>query len=648
MSLIPSTDLTEFMLLPADVRRDIDLWNTHFTTVHKPIVASLEAVAARLGSNFKTASRKYYAWRRDGWRALINRARLPQDRSHSPEFIEWWKSLCLQYQRKFAPAYREFVRRFRAGEAIPGIDPCVPRGTMPTGFGYDNLLRFKPTKFETLAGRIGRSAAAACRPKVITTRVGLEVGQRIIFDDMWHDFEVVMIGQRSSRRLLQLHAHDLLSACQFARGLKARIKNDDGKAENLTQDEMLFLLAHVLGEFGFHPDGTVLMVEHGTAAIAQALEELIFSITAGKVTVDRSGIEGVSSFAGQYAGRSKGNFRFKASLESLGNLIHNETSNLLAFPGQTGSNSRTNLPEELHGRKVHADSVLMAMVTLPPDVVAKLALPFVEVNTAKWAVNEVMERINRRTEHDLEGWLQLGFTTVDMEIPGVGLLPASAYIALPPEKRAAVDAVATPAPRKLSPREVFDAGRSRLVKFRPEQVAALLKDTVGQERPVGDDHLITIENEAVSPEPISYLAHHFAPGDKFRCVVNPWSPELCHLFDARGAWVGHIKAWQAVSHLDPDGLHRQMGAAAKIERQLLAPLARRGAAITRQRLANSQANIDTLKAHANHQADPDFIKHAGPAAADAILAPSSPSTHNDEIAADILLSALSASEPSDS
>lgn len=643
-SLIPSSELAQFMQLPADVRGDVQAWLNELFSVTKPIQRSLASVAARMGVSLKTARRKYDEWRkgRNGypprhWRCLVNLAKAPEcpQSALSPEFIEYWKSLCERNGRKCAPAYREFVRQFKSGVLVPGIDPTLPRHQIPAGYSYDNLNRHKPTKFEMTAARIGRSAAAVFRPKLFTTRREMAVGQRYIFDDMWHDFKIGMVGQRRSLRLLQLHAHDLFAACQFARGLKPRIENPDGTSVGLRENEMLFLVSHVLSEFGFHPDGVVLLVEHGTAAIREDLERVLFDLSNGKIVVDRSGIEGASAFAGQYAGRGKGNFRFKAALESLGNLIHNETANMLQFPGQTGSNSRLNLPEELHGRDRHFDALQKAMVTLPPERAAMLRMPFLEFNQARWLIEEVMERINQRTDHELEGWLESGLTTMDMDIPGIGLMPAQTYLGLAPDKQAALAAIANPVPRKMSPREVFDAGRRHLVRLRPEQTARLLldqsRDREGagtREVIVGSDHLIEFEDQNISPSPLRYLAHHWSPGDKFTIVVNPMSPQTAHLFDARGRWIGVVDAWQTVSPLDIEGLHRQMGRAAKIENQLLAPLATRGAEITRQRLADAEHNAAVLNTRTpitpDEKAAAKFVRHQGEAAAEDILAGTSP------------------------
>lgn len=603
-AVIPASDLAQFLQLPDEVRAEVEAWIAELRNVTKPIQKSLAAVAARMGCSLKTARRKYDAWRRaKHWRALVNRSKVPEERGLEPEFIVFWQGLCKQNGRKCRPAYREFLRRYFAGEAIPGLPNIGRTSKCPLGYSYDNLIRYRPSDFELTAARIGRSASAAFRPKIFTTRVGMAVGQRYLFDDMWHDFKVVKLGQRRPMRLLQLHAHDLFAGCNFARGLKPRLEDEaTGKSVGLKENEMLFLIAHVLTEFGFHPDGCVLMVEHGTAAIREALETLLLELTAGRVTVDRSGIEGAAAFAGQYGGASKGNFRFKAALESLGNLIHNETANLVQFPGQTGSNSRVNKPEELHGREVAAGTLIKAMTALPPERAALLRLPFLEVNQAIWLVEEIMERINCRTDHELEGWLDAGLTTMDFELPDIGIISAQKFLAMPDDKQRALQSIATPIARKMSPREVFDSGRGRLVRLRPEQTAMLLRDVAGREVTVGKDHLISFEDENISTEPLRFLAHHFAPGDKFTAVVNPMSPNSAHLFGARGQWIGVVNAWQTIRRDDAQGLQRQLGAARKVESELLAPLAATGARMIQQRIEDAQHNAEVIGGDAKRQA----------------------------------------------
>lgn len=589
--------LAELMKLPKDVQDEVRVWAEALNSVGRPVKDGLVLVAARFGVSLTTARRKYDAWRKtQDWRVLINKVKCPEVRGLDPEFVSWWSALCKQNARKCRPAYKDFCRRWASGELIPGMPAGLSRHRLPHGYSYDNLMRHAPSTFELVNVRIGRGAAADYRPKVFTTRQGLRVGQFLVFDDMWHDFKVVAVGQRKAARLLQLHAHDIASGCQFARGLKPRLEDlETGKSVGLKEDEMLFLLCAVLGDYGYLEDGCTLMVEHGTAAIREDIERDLFDLTGGKILVDRSGIEGASAFAGQFAGRGKGNFRFKASLESLGNLIHNETANMLVFPGQTGSNSRLNAPEELHGRERHADQLALAIAALPSTVREKLRMPFLEVNEAIWLVEEVMERINRRTDHELEGWIECGNTVVDLYLDNVGIITREKFVSLPIAQRMAVEAVAEPVPRKLSPREVFEAGRGQLKRFQPAQIAKLLSSRQGYEVAVGNDHLITFEDVQVSPEPLRYLAHHFAPGTGFRAVVNPWSPSSLHLFNARGGWVGTVDSWQRIRRDDSHAIERQMGAAAKTERELLQPLVDEGRALTRKRLEDAQHNIGVIR-----------------------------------------------------
>lgn len=577
--------------------------------------AARHAAAEWDGSRGMSAPRLlalYYAWRngtaehapRD-WRHCMRRSvagreywRGRRTATVAAETIEHFISLEVEHQRKSREAWRRLVRQYRAGKPIPGVPAGIDRRELPAGWTYGNMMlraRQLRGKWDLVASRIGRAAAADHRPKVFTTRVGLHVGEYYVFDDMWHDFSVVALGSRRPMRLLQLHALDLYSGCQFARGLKPRMEDPEtGKRINLTEDEMLFLVVHVLQDFGWYAEGCTLMVEHGTAAIREDLEAALSDITGGAVKVERSGIQGASAVAGLYGAQGKGNFRFKAALESLGNLIHNATAGMLDFPGQAGANSRISKPEEAENRSRAFTALQRVLVALPPALAQQLVLPYVEVNAACDLVHEVMERINRRTDHELEGWERAGLTTVDYEVPGVGLLPQGNVLALEPAKRQAVLAVASPAARKLSPREVWDRGTGMLTRLRPEQAAALLCGRHGQEATVKGG-LIEFCDAAVSPAPLRYVAHTRAEGDKFRVVVNPFSAGVCHLFDAAGRWCGQLEAWGPVSRTDTDGLHRRMGQAAHIERQWMDRLAPRAERITRARAAASEQNARVLQ-----------------------------------------------------
>lgn len=611
MNLPPPARLAVVMQATAAAREKAEAWHAAFVGLGREITPSDQIrIGNAHGVSTRTVRRQWAAWCAGGRdaAALLDR-RLTPDRdraSVTPEFIEFWRGLCVQNARKIQPAHRHLTRLWRDGQPIPGVPPWVERGyTLPRGYSLANLRRHAPTPFELTASRVGRQAAAVYRPLVLTSRVGMEVGQQYMVDDVWHDFEVAIIGQRRPSRLLQLHFHDVFSACQFARGIKPRQEDPEtGRRISLNAGDMLFLTAHALGDYGFHPSGCVLLLENGTATLTDREAALIAELTGGIVTCQYADIQSAAAYAGQYAGRGKGNFRFKASLESAHNLLHNETANVLDFPAQTGSNSRLNAPEQLHGQAMALDVIQRAILALPPAVVAELRMSHMEATRAIWAVEQICERINRRTEHDLEGWLEAGLTVMEYLLPGDIRVPAAKVASLPTEKRLAVEAVAQPMPRRLSPREVFDAGRAKLVRLRPEQSARLLVGTCGREVTVRHNHLVEFEDRAISPSPLRYLAATLAPGDKYRAVVNPFSPEVCHLFDARDRWHGTLRSWGPVSRIDAEALKERISAASQIANTLLQPLARAGAEITRRRAEDLEHNAQVIADH--HQATADL------------------------------------------
>lgn len=605
MDLVPPTARLSLLMQARQSARDkAEVWHRLFAELPRGLVTVEQTrLAALMGTSTRTVRRLHGQWMAGGCdpAALIDR-RLSPDRTRcavSPEFVEYWKAKCEANARKSSPAYRDFLREWRSGAPIPGVGPEVSRlGPLPAGLSRQNLRRHAPSTFELKAARVGRTAAASFRPLNYTTRVGLEVGREIMFDDMWHDFQVVVIGQRRPCRLLQLHAHDVFSACQFARGIKPRIEDpESGKSVGLRAGDMICLMAHTMESFGYHPDGTRLILENGTATLSQADLDLLADLTGGKVTAIFASMQSAAAFAGQYGGRGKGNFRLKASLESSHNLIHNETAGLLDFPGQTGSNSRINAPEQLAGQQAALDFLQRAIAALPPRVAAELRLPFIEASKAIWAIEEVMERINSRTDHDLEGWIEAGLTTIDYQLPGGITVPALQVAQLPPDKRAAIEAVAQPVARRMSPREVLDAGRSKLIRFRPEQTARLLVGVCGREVKVGKNRLITVEDAELSPSPIRYLAHTRNEGDVYRAVLNPYNLQHAHLFDAGNRWVGTAKLWHAVSRVDEAGMRERIAEASEIGNLLLQPIARRGAALMKKRLDDLEHNTAVVRRH---------------------------------------------------
>lgn len=606
----------ELALLPADLRAEVDRWHAAFENVRKPVTKALRDLATAFGTSYATVVRKYYAWQRHGPRALVNASKNPdfglvRITSFGRETFDYYHTLCLQNGRKCKPAYRKLTKMFFAGEPIPGVPCGTPRTHLPAGWNYPNFQRHGPSKFEAKAARIGIKAAADHRPLVFTTRAGLQVMQFVMFDDVWHDFEVVVLGRRERCRLLQLHAHDLFSACQFARGIKPRVRHDDDSAATgFVLKDMIFLVAYVLGRFGHNPNGTTFVLEAGTATLPDAVMDLITRLSGGKLRFHVGAVEGGRAFAGQYLGRGKGNFRLKASLESSHNLLHNETADLLKFPGQTGSNARLNAPEELHGRQKDADKLLLCLAALPVVVREKLQFSFLEVTQAIWAVEEVCEAMNRRgslpwwDDHEIEGFVEAGLTTTDFLLPGIGTLTHEKFMALDAPKREAVLAVAQTRARKLAPREVFDAGVPALRRWKSEELALLVWHARRDEPvEVGKNHLIEFQDKSISPEPLRFLAHHLPVGEKFEAALNPMDTSELYVYSGDGRWLGALEHWGRIRREDTDALERRMGAAERVKNELLRPV--RDTALTLAKTERDENNARVLNAEAQAQADFD-------------------------------------------
>lgn len=534
--------------------------------VERHIARAIHEHAQRLNVPEPTLRTKFYAFKKSGLAGLIDRRicgpqawQTTRRTGLAPADRELVKRYCENSARGNKVAIRLLLEDWRKGKVTTAAPLDVETG-YPVGWSERNLLRFAPTKFELKAARIGRSAAASERQLVYTTRADLWVGSHYLFDDIWHDHECNDLDRAKRGRPLEFHALDLYSADKFAWGMMLRAENDLGRMEQLKEADMRFLLAYVLGNFGYSPRGTTLVVEHGTAAVRTELEELLLRETGGLVRVSRSGMEGAAAAAHQYAGRSKGNFRFKAALESLGNLIHNEMGFL---PGQTGKD-RQHAPEQQHGLQKYNDALLVAISQLPIERIEMLQWPLLTMPQFQAIAREIYERINARTEHRLEGW--------DMN-----------YV---PCRR-------TGGMRRMAPVEVFNRGRADLQPLAPEVVAMILGLDCAEERTVRRG-MVEIKGSEVTGNVLRFSAQHLAEGEKYQAVLNPYRPDALWMFDAKGRYVGSCPRIHTPSRADVEAVQRSCGAVAKIEADALAPLRARHLQQAREKAAMHRNNAAVL------------------------------------------------------
>ncbi len=628
---VPPSDRAAYACLPdavrADAARKMEILRRIMAAPNPLAEAAVQARLAGSRRGYSRASliRYYYSMRKAGasWRCLVDHARMPRTAVTLPaEFIEHWKSRCERNQRASRPAWRALITDWRAGIEIPGYPrqtgpaagllppasspwPPAEIAGLPRGWTYRNLLRYAPTPFERIVARRGRSAAAEARPLVHTTRVGLSPGQVLFFDDLEHDLKVNFMGvNRQAMRPLELCCLDLFSGCKIAWGMKPTIE-DDGIKQKLKEREMRFLLAYILTRIGYRPEGTILGVEHGTAAIREDLAALLSDHSDGAIVVQRSGIEGAAALV--YEGRGKGIFRFKAPLESSHNLAHNETA---ALPGQMGL-SRDAAPEELHGRERHNNALVKAASFLPPERADLLRLPFLEFGAFMRLYGEIVGRINHRDWHELEGWLEAGLVAHEFRLAqDLPWMPAERLLQAPEQERRAIQALIS-APgltrvRKMSPAEVWARGQANLVRLPGYLVPQIIGPNLGIERKVDRAGVFEFQDRELGPGTFRYLARaktpdgaelDLAPGESFLTFCNPFDPGLLYVCKAgagRGAYLGACRRWEAPCRADVEAVRRQMGAAAHEEARLLAPFQARHTQELRQRAADARWNRDVL------------------------------------------------------
>jgi len=633
-----STSLTtvcadQFSMLPGTVRQEIEMTMEVIRRIDqaKSVSAGIAAEAARCshiaGMTAGSLRRKYYAVKKRGWQALINKAKVGR-KNAALAIGEHFKEYGQTNQRSSKEAYRQMMHAFREGkyfedvgtwvecwkEAHPNKMPPVvcPHGWTPKGWTYENLMRTCGlTEYEVIASRIGRGAARDFIPSVFSTRQGIFPGAIYQFDDMWHDVRLNFGANRAAQRAIELACLDVASASRIAYGIKPRREDlDTGKLRNLTEVDMRMLLAHVLINIGYHPDGCTLVVEHGTAAVGSEFEEQLMRLSGGAIKLQRSGIISDQIHKGLFIGQPRGNFKLKAALESQHALMHTAAASL---PGQIGMN-RDHSPEQIYGMQQYNNQLIKAAAAMSPERAKLLRYPFLDFHQYVSAIAELYERLDWRTEHNLEGWQESGYVATEFRVSSQfdEWLPMDRMFALPPPEQNALTALIHSQPelyarcRLMSPREVWNAGKAALVRLPKSCMPMILGARLGIVRPVQSDGLITFQNAEYGPGEFRYLARdvqtpdgfiiHLQPGRDYLLHINPFCVDECFVSDKDSeAFIGLARRWQTVGKNDVEALNHQVGKQAHIEAELRAPLARRGQKLIQQKAEMHDHNARVMR-----------------------------------------------------
>ncbi|WP_397384786.1 hypothetical protein [Prosthecobacter sp.] len=569
-------ELDEFAAtVSAKWRKKFDTWSKTLTAVHNGQMTKPEACAA-LGVNVATLNRKIAAIKEFGWRGLVPNYKAPTRLTN--DFVDFWKTLQESYQRCTAPAYRELCRKWRDRESIPGYAGHPGWPDLPPGWDKRNLYRYQATKLELTALRHGMGKAVMKHGiKVHSTRVGLWHLSHIVSDDVKLDMKGHVLTARQMCVPLQIGMQDVLSACRFVHGTKPQLLRDSGMKTGIKEADMRFALASQLYNHGISARGTTYLLEHGTATLRSEVMDIMKRAFGDLVTFDMSGMIGkMQAIAGMGDGKGGGgNPFFKAWIESLHNYIHNELS---ALPAQTGHDRDE--PEFLSVIEREHDQIWRLARLLPPEVIQDLKFPTLEFHSQLVpAINKMLEVINQRTIHNLEGWEKCGFLTKSYRLAAGSAewVNESQLMLMRPEVRQAYLVMAEAdkrcfQPRKLSPREVFNMGVSKGEIIRPPHgvIAEILYQDLARPRECRDG-FFAFEDREIAPGELRYESRVMQPNgreieltdrEKYETVVNPFDPSVMWLFSAtrgKGSFLGVSKRDDRACRADTEAANRKHG-----------------------------------------------------------------------------------------
>ena len=548
--------------------------------------------AARIGQSHQTLYRHYYAWKERGLAGLLPKAKPEVKASGLPvEFVEWFRGEAENHNTDSIPqARRSMMQRLRRGEKIPGLGtwqalyavrfPGVPppqgvgreypgdniEAIMPSGYSARNLLRCKSELVESTAARQGTFAASKYGPFVFTTRVGLKVGSVYFADDVWHNQNVNWMGGTKAMRPIELCFIDALSAHKFAWGARPRLWNPETqKHEIIKEHEFRFLLAYALCEAaGYRPDGTILWLERGTAAVDETMEKILGSLSHGAITVKRAPLKDARQVCSIYRSVASGNPRFKAPLESHHNLAHTVLSGVV---GQIGRN-RDVCPEEIVGRDKTNELMLKIAAVLPPELGGLLELPYLQWDEYMECVAAAYDAMAWRTWHKLEGWEACKHFRREFCLPTSSeRIPLDAITDIQPDACEAMQTLLTAHPeycriRPMAPIEVWERNKNELRLLPKCAVPLILGPKNGVVRKCPQEAQLTFASRELGPVAHLYgrdyqdesgRERRLQAGTEYLFHINPFSPAR-ELFVSQpdGAYLGCVPRISVPCRIDQD------------------------------------------------------------------------------------------------
>lgn len=574
----------EWEALSASLRTEINDWLEALCSPPETgITAWLTSVGESMGKSYASARRKYDDLEASGWdwKVLIDKRKTSADAvitdgTGSQIFRTYLVTLVGDYKRKNTPAFRALRDKWRRREGvIDGYEGFPGWPATPIGWTDRNLARIvkaETNRARQVSIRIGTSSKTnPFLPTVHTTRVGLRHGMVIQVDDVRHDNWVTLGKSGKYVRVNELGALDLLSGHRFQWGCKPRRRRDDKSYEDINGSDMRLFTAGLFHRWGYSPDGCMIMSEHATAKVDERIARILYDATGGLIRVDYQPIEGIqAALTGYYPGTEGGNFRAKACLESLHNLIHNDLSHLLMQTGSPSSGLKG--PVTTDRIIAYAADIMRQVLKKCPDRAHLLKLPGIDYHTQfiPFLMDYYHHGLAMRTDHELEGWERLGHVITEYTaLPGSDQWMSQAdFLKLPEASQIIIGNAVKADPknwsnrRNLAPLEVWNQ-RPKFLPIPPVVVCDIIGEDMAREVVVRKG-FATFEDQELSPDALIYTARYAAGpnrgreiphGEKIKIFANPFQDGSAFVIDAQGRYLGQLPLYKRFCSVNADAFH---------------------------------------------------------------------------------------------
>lgn len=607
---------------------------------------SYNEIAAQEGTSSKTLQRLFKLWRDSGENDLVlaDRRKLSKATPGS-KFYSDFITYCERDRNTDQGGYDAMMRDFRAGESFSfgtwrdiyrldfpasPVPPTCPINWTPRGMTYSNLMRMRqndPSRQLSLAwNRQGQFAALSSTLPVIRSRVGLPVGSVFQADDVWHNIDVFAPGQTGVFQPLEFAIYDVSSAFKVVSAMKPRLLVRDPKTgkevrDNLKEIQFRFALQYLVCCKGFHRDGATFILERGTTAIRENVQRRIAAVPGwgNLIRFQVSGLLNQPAHEGLLIGNAGGNPRMKSLCECAHNILHNATASLLGNRGRDAAH----LHESNAAMVKYTKKEIELAERIDPCLVSHLMLPILQYDKYKLYFDAIEDEVMDRTRHNLEGW-------TGREVMEYRLSTSTEWINceklndMSPNEVTATMAVVNAdrnnllRQRKMSRREVWNSGRSQLVRWPLFDMPAFADPRDVREATVRGDGTISFTDIVYYPgQRKTYIAEmvdrkgiHRAitPGTKVKFFWNPlgelqnyiWITDDCENI------LGLCPILKTAAWTSPESIKAAMGQKIHQVTNMMQEVQARHSSETVHRLVSEKFNQFLIQATEEAQRIPDL------------------------------------------